>query len=185
MEVEATTAAQPDTGADTFALGLFTGEPAAHDLEGAQLQARVDSGEARGQFGKLAVSHGGGRRWLLVGLGQRSELDPERARIAAAVAEARARELGTRVLCWEVPHHVDDEVAGALAAGTVLGAYRFTRYRAGGEEDGQGLERVIVSAHHDASGAVRMAAVVAEAQNAARDLQNTPANDMTPTRLGE
>src|SRR5205823_4060651 len=32
---------------------------------------------------------------------------------------------------------------------------------------------------------VERAAVVARAQNAARDLQNTPANDLTPARLGE
>jgi leucyl aminopeptidase len=35
------------------------------------------------------------------------------------------------------------------------------------------------------SAAVDAAAVVAEAQNAARDLQNTPANDMTPAALAE
>ena len=43
----------------------------------------------------------------------------------------------------------------------------------------------MVSAHHDVAAAVERAAVVAEAQNAARDLQNTPANDMTPTALAE
>ena len=45
------------------------------------------------------------------------------------VAHGRAVELGTRRLAWELPHGVDDAVAGALVEGTVLAAYRFDRYR--------------------------------------------------------
>ena len=185
MDVEATTAAPLDTGADTIAIGVFAGEAVAHDLEGAPLQALVDSGEARPQFRKVAVTHAVGGRWLLVGLGDRGDFDAERARVAAAVAEARARELGASFLCWEVPHHVADEVAGGLAAGTVLSDYRFGRYKASANDDDRRIERLVVSAHHDLSEAVNAAVVVARAQNCARDLQNTPANDMTPTRLGE
>jgi leucyl aminopeptidase len=187
IDVEATTSAPPDTDADTIAVGLVEGESIAHDLEGGPLQALVDSGEARPSLRKLAVTHAEGRRWLLVGLGRREELDAERARVAGAVAQARASELGARILCWEVPHHVDDDVAAGLVTGTVLGSYRFDRYKARGEgeEPEPRLERLLVSAHHDTAEAVRAAAVVAHAQNAARDLQNTPANDMTPTTLGE
>jgi len=38
----------------------------------------------------------------------------QRARIAAAAVHGRARELATRTLCWELPHHVPDAVAAAL-----------------------------------------------------------------------
>jgi leucyl aminopeptidase len=185
MEVEATTAAPLETGADTIAVGLFEGEEIAHDLEDAPLQGLVDSGEARPKYRKLAVTHAGGRRWLLVGLGPRDEFDAERARVAAALAHSRAQELSARELCWEVPHDVGDDVAGALVTGTLLGAYRFERYkRDEGDEEGR-ISRLVISAHHDLEEPVRGAAIVAETQNAARDLQNTPANDMTPTRLGE
>jgi len=51
-----------------------------------------------------------GRRVLLIGLGARPEFDAERARVAAAVAHRRARELSAGTLCWEVPHHVGDEI---------------------------------------------------------------------------
>jgi leucyl aminopeptidase len=186
MEVEATTAAPLDTGADTIAIGLFEGEKVAHDVDGAPLQGLVDSGEARAKYRKLAVTHASGRRWLLVGLGPREEFDAERARVAAGLAQARAREASGRELCWEVPHDVGDDVVSGLVTGTLLGAYRFDRYKHddGDEDDGR-LARLVVSAHHDVGEPVRAAAIVAEAQNAARDLQNTPANDMTPTRLGE
>jgi leucyl aminopeptidase len=186
MEVDATTDAPLETGADTICVGVFEDEGVAHDLPGGELGALLDEGEARRSFRKLALTHADGARWLLVGLGSRDEFDAERARVAAGVAQVRARELGARGLCWEVPHHVDDDVAAGLVEGTVLGAYRFDRYKSGsGNDDEAKLERLILSAHHDLSAVARSATVVAEAQNAARDLQSLPANDLTPSRLAQ
>ena len=185
MRVTATTDAPRDTPADTVAVGLFEGEDVAHDTGGGELQALVDAGEARAAFRHVAVAHADGKRWLLVGLGAREPFDAERARIAAAVAQKRAAELGARTLCWELPHHLGDEIAGALAEGTVLAAYRFDRYKEPSADAPTELEGLIVSAHHDVAEPVAFAAVVAEAANACRDLQNAPANDMTPTRLAE
>ena len=185
MRVRATTEAPPDTGADTIAIGVFEDEGIAHDVEGGGLQALVDSGEARRGLRKVAVAHAAGRRFILAGLGKREEFDAERARVAAAVTQARAAEVGTRSLCWELPHHVDDAVAAGLVEGTVLAAYRFRRYKSADDDGDDGLQELVVSAHHDVSAPVEAAAVVAEAQNAARDLQNTPANDMTPSRLAD
>jgi leucyl aminopeptidase len=184
MHVTATTQAPRDSEADTVAVGVFEDEGVAHDLEGEPLGALLESGEARRSFRHVAVAHAEGLRWILVGLGARGELDGERARLAAAAVQGRAKELAARTLCWEVPHHVDDDVVEGLVHGTVLAAYRFDRYRRPADDERE-LEALVVSAHHEISGAVERAAVVAEAQNAARDLQNTPANDLTPTALGE
>ena len=130
MRVSSTTSSPADTGADTLAIGVFDGETVAHDVKGAALQRLVDSGEARTAFRHVAVAHAGGRRWLIVGLGRPAQFDPEKARIAAATALSAARtSVGTRRLCWELPHHVDDAVAGAFVEGTVLAAYRFDRYK--------------------------------------------------------
>src|SRR6266576_141819 len=76
-----------------------------------------------------------------------------------------------------------ERVAGVVE-GAVLSAYRFTRYQAEPDDDDR-LERLVVSASDDVGSRVEEAAVLAAAQNAARDLQNTPANDLTPTRLAE
>jgi leucyl aminopeptidase len=184
MRVSSTTSSLVDTGADTLVVGVFDGETVAHDVEDRALQRLIDAGEARTAFRHLAVAHAAGRRWLLVGLGPRSAFDPERARIASAVVLGRAHELGSRRLCWELPHHVDDATAGALVEGTVLAAYRFTRYKRPANDD-HAIEELTVSAHHDVSGAVDAAAVVAQAATLARDLQNTPANDMTPAALAD
>jgi leucyl aminopeptidase len=185
MHASATTEAPAATKADTIAIGVFDDEGIAHDLEGAPLTALLESGEARTSFKHLALHHADGKRWLVVGLGRRDAFDPERARVAASTVHGRARELGTRALCWELPHHVPDEVAAALVEGTILAGYRFERYRARPEEEPREVREVVVSSHHDVAEAVHRGAVGADAQNFARELQDMPANDLTPTALAE
>jgi leucyl aminopeptidase len=190
VRVEATTESPLETDADTIVVGLIEGEGVAHDVAGDALGALLEAGEARAAFRRLAVTHAEGRRFILVGLGAREALDAERARIAAGVAHGRARELGAATLCWEVPHHVDGAVVQGLVEGTVLHAYRFDRYKQGADEDddddqARGPERLILSAHHDVSDAAVAGSVLATAQNRARDLGNTPANDLTPAALAD
>jgi leucyl aminopeptidase len=181
VQVEATTQSPLDTGADTIVVGVFEGEGIPHDVPGGTLSALLESGEAQRKFKRLAVTHTDGGRFVLIGLGARDEFDAERARVAAAVAHGRARELGTDTLCWEVPHHVDDEVVGALVNGTLVHAYRFERYKP--HEDSRQVQRLLLSAHHDVAEPARVATILAGAQNRARDLGNTPANDLPPSAL--
>jgi leucyl aminopeptidase len=182
MDVTATTAGPFETDADTIAIGLFEGKGIPHDPPGKPLEALVSSGEARSELGRVAVTHAEGKRVIVVGLGSRDDLDPERARVAAAAVLRRAREFGSKALCWEAPHKVDERTTGALVEGTLLRSYRFDRYKSATPS---GVERLIISAHHDVAEPVRLAALVATAQNRARDLGNTPANELTPTALAD
>jgi leucyl aminopeptidase len=187
MRVTATTEPAASTAADTVVVGLIEGEGIPHDLDGGPLQALVDSGEARAKPHHLAVAHVAGKRWIVVGLGTRDALDAEVLRLAAAAAHGRARELGAEVLTWELPHKArEHEPARAVVEGTLMAAYRFTEARSS-EDDGapSGLRELIVSDHADQTDAVAAAVIVTEAVNRARDLQNTPANRMTPTALGQ
>jgi leucyl aminopeptidase len=181
--------------ADTIAIGVFEGEDAPGKAPAEVIQL-LDSGEARRSFKSLALAHADGKRWLLVGLGSRAEFTPERARVAASVAGARARELSTRTLSWEVPGADGDAqsvaaIAAALVEGTILGDYRFELYKSktsdGAAEDAppEHLERLIIAGADGLEDAAAQAAIVGEAANRARDLQNRPGNDLTPTALGE
>jgi len=183
VNVEATTESPLATGADTIVVGVFDGEDVAHDLPGRALGLLLDSGEAQREFKRLAVTHADGVRAILVGLGARANFDAERARTAAGVVHQRATELGTRTLCWEVPHHVGADVVQGLVEGTLLHAYRFERYKP--SEDLRRVERLVMSAHHDISGPVGIASIVTAAQNRARDLGNTASNDLPPAALAE
>ena len=199
MDVRSTTDAPADTGADTIAVGLFEDDERsgderaargriAHDTAEGARGALVDAGEAKPGFRKLAVTHADGRRWIVAGLGKRDEFDPERARIVAGSVLVRARDLGSKALCWELPHHVSDAHASAFVEGSVMGAYRFTMWKSkADEEDNGGAEpsELIVSAHHDVADPVETGRVVGESVNLTRDLQNRPANDLTPSALSE
>ena len=187
------------TEADTIVVGLFEGEePRADTVRRVPdpLGELLASGEAQRSFKALALTHAEGKRWLTVGFGARKDFTPERARVAAALARERARELSTRVLCWEVPTiaQVDDasaEVARALVEGTILADYSFDLHKsapAGGpnaDTKPKHLEALIVSGGGPIESAVADAAIVAAAVNAARDLQNRPGNDLTPTALAD
>ena len=170
-----------DTDADTRVVGLFEDE----SLDEPELQALVDSGEAKPALRKLALAHVDGRRVILAGLGKRDELDHERARIAAAVAVARARELGSKSLSWASPSD-DESVVGGLVEGSLLALYRFDRFKSNSNSDEGGVESLeIASANGDRSAAVERARVLADAQNAARDLQNLPGNVAIPAFLAD
>jgi len=180
--VETTTALPQDADADTVVIGVLEGEKIHHDVDGV-LNGLVSAGEAKAKHRHLAVGHAGGRRWVLVGLGDRGKLDGERMRVAAASALGRARELGAKRLCWEVPHKVGPQIAAAIVEGTVLSGYRFDRFKGKPPEEPAGVEALVVSAHDDLSAVVAEAEIVARAVNSARDLQNTPPNEMAPRHL--
>jgi len=189
MLVTATTSPPGDSDADTVALGLFEDEDDPPHAP-AELRELLASGEAARTFKALALAHSGGKRWLAVGLGARKDFSAENARVAAAVARERARELAARTLCWQAPAETGAPVAGALVEGTILADYRFERHKTAPEapataERPKHLERLLVSCPAEHATAVAQAAVVAEAVNSARDLQNRPSNDLTPTALGE
>ena len=186
--VETTTAPALATDADTAVFAVFDDEPLGADEAREQLEALLDSGEARGRFKHLATTHVDGRRVMLVGLGARDELTAERARVAAALAHRRARDLGATTLCWALPPGASSEIAEGLVQGTLLSAYRFDRYKGGAKPDSDsnsddngagGLERLIVSAAAEIEGEVARAAIIATAQNRARELGNRPPNDLT------
>src|SRR5689334_11717015 len=180
ITVTARTGAPEETDADTRIVGLFDGESPPGGVA-AQL---AESGEAKAALRKLAVGHEDGRRVIVVGLGSRDEFDAEKARVAAAVAAQRARDLGARSLSWAEPAGAG--VAGALVEGTLLGLYRYDAYKsekADGEKPEGGIESLEVVGSHDLSALVERAREVSEATNRARDLQNTPSNVATPEFL--
>jgi leucyl aminopeptidase len=183
VQVDATTQPAAGSDADTIALGLFDDQSAGNTGHGV-VDALIRRGEARARFGHLAVAHEQGRRLIVVGLGARDEFGPERARRAAAAAHRRATELSTRTLCWVVPPPARAEVVTGLVEGTLLHAYRFDRYKPAPEDRAE-LERLVIASTEDFSERAREAAIVATAQNRARDLGNTPGNDLPPAALAD
>jgi leucyl aminopeptidase len=181
IAVTARAGAPQETAADTRVVGLFEGE----DLSEPGLQSLVELGEAKPGLKKVAVAHedapgGGQRRVIVAGLGKREEFDPEKARVAAAVVAARAKDLSAVSLSWAAP----DGAAGAVVEGTLLRLYSFDRFKSSDEDSG-GVESLEIAGEGVDEEEVSRSRVAAMAQNRARDLQNLPSNVATPIFLAE
>jgi leucyl aminopeptidase len=168
--------------ADLLAIGIFEGESAPEEIAGA---AGADA--AKGTYKRLSPAFAGGGRIVLAGLGKREQLDPERLRVLAALVAKEAGRLEAGSLAWELPQSDDDAAtAEALVTGTILGAYRFDRFRSEEpEEPAPRLESLLLIGDPVLAGATETARAYAEAQNRARDLQSTPANFALPSTLAE
>src|SRR4029077_101507 len=139
MVVTVTTEAPQGTDADTVAVALLDGEEAPVGVP-AEVGRLLESGEARASFQALAVTHAQGKRWLTVGMGKREDFTSERARVAAAKALERAKEISTRTLCWLAPTGTGAdgaELAGALVEVTALADYSFERHKSADVQNGK------------------------------------------------
>jgi leucyl aminopeptidase len=182
VKVAVSQAKPSEIEADLLVVGLFEGDELPAGLAGAPGAAEAKSG-----FEKLSHLHPGQpARAIVAGLGARPEMDAERARVAAALAAKQAAELEARRVAWLLPETGQDEaVAEALVTGTILGSYRFDRFRSVDPADPppSAIESMTLLAPDGVAAAAEAGRVCAEAQNRARDLQSLPANVATPSFL--
>ncbi len=182
MKVEVTQADPAELDAELLVVGLFEDGELPRSLA-----AAAGAAEARGGFKKLTMLHPQNpSRALAVGLGKRQELDPERARVAAALAAKQAATLDFAALAWMLPDGGDEEeIVAALITGTILGAYRFDRFLTPDPANPPpvALDSLTLLGPPSLAGAAERASACATAQNRARDLQSLPSNVATPSFL--
>ncbi|TMK69316.1 MAG: leucyl aminopeptidase [Actinobacteria bacterium] len=154
------------------------------------LQRLAEDGELRGELGKTLVLHADGdgkaRRVAAAGIGRIGELDSDALRTAAA-SVARATEEVGGTLAWMLDDTLPlplDEQARAVVEGVLLGSYRPGRWKTGAEEP-RPLERIVLCAADDGPLAevAAQAARVSRWVSWARDLANSPPNELTPAGL--
>jgi leucyl aminopeptidase len=186
VEVEVRDTPLTDVDADLLCLGLFEDEGLPEEFASAPGSADVKAGYKK----TTLIRPERPARVLAVGLGKRGEFDPERARVAAALAARQAKGFEARSVAWAVPDADEaDAVAGALVEGTILASFRFDRFK-GSEDDEDdkprvAIETVTVIGDEAVTDPARAAGVAAEAQNRSRELQKLPSNYATPTFLAQ
>ena len=175
---------------------------------GGLISRLIEDGEIRGKKGELTLLHTPSsaypgfspERVLVVGLGSSSSFDYEGIRSISASAARKLRSIRVRHAAT-IAHGAGIgglDAAGcaeAIAEGTLLGLYRFTRYKSGpdgddAEEDsgGNGLD-ILELIEFEASRVpqlrrgVELGSVLASAALLARDLVNEPPNVLSPTEL--
>jgi leucyl aminopeptidase len=189
VQVEVADKPLAEVEADLVAVMLFEGDDLPEPLAGAP-----GSEDVKGGYKKTALIHPQSpKRALVIGLGERDEFEPERARVAGALAARSAFTLEAASLALAGPDSADPKaLAAALVEGAILASYRFDRFKTkrGGNDDGAGdeagrnrLEEILVTGDRGVAEAVETARVAAEAANLARELQDLPSNVVTPSYL--
>ncbi|MFA5353094.1 MAG: leucyl aminopeptidase, partial [Thermodesulfovibrionales bacterium] len=154
-------------------------------LSGGLIQRVMDSGEFTGKEEQCLLLHVkaiNSPRIILAGLGKESEITAERLRRAGGVAfsclkKVKEAALSTRLIgqCPSPQRAIASFLEGAL-----LSMYRFEKYKKA--ENGRDLkELTVLSPEKDIP--LREVQSVVSAVSLARDLVNTPSNEMTPTLL--
>ncbi|HEX8081975.1 MAG TPA: leucyl aminopeptidase family protein [Jatrophihabitans sp.] len=174
--------------ADVVALGLIGSELQSHEIDttvlpvaAAEACARYVSDEQPGaEAGALhTVTLPGAvpATVLIVGLG---DAGPEDLRVAAVALGRRIERLPESRSIAVAIHAPSPQQSRALAEGLVLGGYQFSRAK-----DAQdNLHQLHLIGALDPDG-LNAGDEAADAAGWARDLGNTPANELTPARMGE
>jgi leucyl aminopeptidase len=149
-------------------------------------------GELKGERSKTLLLHTDGElpfsRVVAVGLGKREDLDADALRTAAAAVVDRLEGVGGSVT-WPLDESLPlqrDEQARAIVEGTVLGSYDPGRWKSE-QTQSKPVEKVLLSTA-DPDGladAAIGAARVGKWVNTARDLANSPPNELTPEGLAQ
>jgi leucyl aminopeptidase len=183
LRVEITDKPLSELETDFLAVLVFEGDDLPAPLAGAP-----GSDDVKSAYRKATLVHPDQpRRALVVGLGDRGEFTPERARVAAAIASRTAGSLDAGSLALSGPDGDDPAViAGAMVEGAILASYRFDRFKSKSrDEDGEpkGLDQIVVAGDDSLADAVEAARIGAESENFARELQDLPSNIVTPSYL--
>jgi len=193
MQVEVQAVAPEQVEADVVAVPLaggdgLSGAAAALDSALDGLLGRLaGDGELRGDAGRTAIVHVDGKlgtgRVAVAGLGDRLDADALRTAAAAVAHETSAfAETLAWVLDDSLPVPAEEQVR-AIVEGTAIGAYDTARWKH--DDPKSKLSRLVLISSGDLAETASRAGTVAAWTNRARDLVNSPPNELTPERLAE
>jgi leucyl aminopeptidase len=183
---------------DTLAIGLSEGEPTPFS-DGArvlddQLKGRLgrlaENGELQGELGKTVLLHTDGelsaRRVVVAGIGKLDGVDADALRTAASAVATSVAEVGESIgwlLDESLPLSLKEQ-ASAIVEGTMLGSYSPARWKTQKKPRRQIKKIVLCTSEQDGLAEVaKRAARVTKWVNWARDLANSPPNELTPEDL--
>ncbi|MBV8396473.1 MAG: leucyl aminopeptidase [Actinobacteria bacterium] len=173
MLVEIQGSAAETVSADLLAVPVRAGGPplVAGLAELVERDAKTEAGASLVVYGDGVAA----RRVALVGVG---EGRPDELRTAAAVA---VRAAGGGTVAWAFDPGLPEWQVEAVVEGAILGGYDPGRWKTSGRAS---VERFVVAgAPTDSADAAARAAIVARWTNRARELVDTPPNELTPSGL--
>jgi leucyl aminopeptidase len=155
-----------------------------------RLQRLAADGELKGELGKTVLLHTDGelnaKRLVVAGVGKLGELDADALRTAASAAARRVADVGGTV-AWMLDESLPlgfEEQARAIIEGTLLGSYSPARWKTN-EKPKKRIEKIVLCTTEEQTllDSATRTARVARWVNWARDLANSPPNELTPEGL--
>jgi len=125
-------------------------------------------------------------RLLLVGLGKRDQVSAEKIRQAGGKAATYLRSMGMKKAVLSTDSLAALKISpAAFIEGALLGLYSYRGYKKDGDK--KSLEKITLLAKstRELTDGLKRVEAVSAGVCFARDLVNTPANDMTPTHLAK
>ena len=153
---------------------------------GGLLKKTVNSKEFSGRHNEVCLLHTQGRikpeRVLLVGLGKKKNVSRERLRQVGGKACSYLRRLNMHLIALSTRSITSLKLMPAdFIEGGLLSLYRFERYKK--RENPREIKGITILSNENLKKGIKLAKATAAATHLARDLVNTPSNDMTPSML--
>jgi leucyl aminopeptidase len=152
----------------------------------------VKDKEHTGSFGSSCIVHcftGPMQRIMLLGLGEKKNLDKEKVRVLAGKAAAKAMEINVSEYSIKPFAQLTKDFTEAVCEGTCLSLYKFDQYQSQKiDESSHGASPVKVSLLVDCDRekwqrVLDTTKIISDAVNFGRDLANLPPNDCSPEYL--
>jgi leucyl aminopeptidase len=159
---------------------------------GGMVQRLLKRGDLAAKAGSTGLIYPDGKiaaeRLIIAGLGKRADLTLEKLRLAMGKAAVAARSAGAKNIAVAAEGFPFDvaETGQALAEGSLLGLYRFVKYKTKSENGNRGeiASMIILAGSASHAGVllkgVRTGEIIAEQAAMVRDMVNSPSADMTP-----
>lgn len=148
----------------------------------------TESNEFRAKDGTISIVHNnvgsGIKRALLLGMGDKKNLDPEKTRNLTGKVVNKAKELGISEFVLIPFKNMDKEHLSAMVEGIKLSDYSFNNYKR--DEDRNDLNQVRILIRNDMKNSqkiIQHSVVVSDAVIFTRDISNLPPNDCSPKDL--
>lgn len=148
----------------------------------------TESNEFKAKDGTISIVHNnvgsGIKRALLLGMGDKKNLDPEKTRNLTGKVVIKAKELGITEFVLIPFKNMDKEHLSAMVEGIKLSDYSFNNYKR--DEDRNDLNQVrilIITDMKNNRKIIQHSVVVSDAVLYTRDISNLPPNDCSPKDL--
>ncbi len=166
--------------ADIFVVNMFENEKTSSELAN---HYAIEEDNFKGKFGETYLLPTYGKelykKILVLGLGKKEDLCPNKLREAVAKAVKKAMQMEAKKVAFSL-EGIEFDYSEQFTMGVMIADYKFDKYKS--EKKDNGIKEVYVEANQEV---VKKSKIVAEAMKFARNLSNEPAQFATPTELAE